>query len=1119
MKHARRLLPLLLILCFVVTFATTAVFAESGETSPPPTEATEPTEAPPTEESAEPTETPTEASDPAKRDVIDKPWEITRPESIYADSYFSNNVNAATLTYLSKDGITKVCYCIEPGVPITNAGVSAGFTSNEEIAAWNNLSDPQQAAIALVLAYGYPTVSFNDISTSGVAQKYGATQLIIWEIIDGVRNPYTFQASDMYCNYFNAGTYPTLYAVYNKIHTDLLRHDNYPSFTTQWLDLIGDHTYDLSYDAASGKYICILKDTETDTRYQTLPDYNFVSNIEGLTVTRTDNVTLRIECTPEVAVTLPSELTFSAVGKAVTADCDSTITVWEAAGTTDQKLVSSSGARDPVPVYFRLKVAAAGTMTMQKTSTCGAVEGYRFKIWHKESNKVWYGTADANGAIYQTDENGNHNSLGYTFEGLADGTYSVRELLSVAPDTSVFPDSWRVTVTDAGGNITYDHTFTKSELTKSNGDCSTPAFTVTGLTGGGKMTMVINNAPTLSDLEIVKTSPDGNVEGITFVVKDSVGTELWRGKSDANGKLTVPALEIGKTYIVEEIVPDGYAPQEPQNITIQAGTNRVSFQNIPLSSLQIVKKSPDGNIAGISFNVYFGDKNYENGTVMQTVVSGEDGTLQIDSLDAGIYWIEEIVPDGYAPQEAQRVELTYANNKEHPAVITFTNVPLSSLQIIKTSSDGKVSNISFNIYKGDADYENGAIWKTVKTGTTGTIQIDNLDAGVYWVEEIVPQGYEGEAPKRVEITQANTKNNPATVSFYNRLVLVLQIIKQSPDGNVAGITFNIYTSQPEYDNGAIWKTAVTDENGVILLDVAEAGIYVVEEVVPAGYQPQGSKTVMVSKDNTADNPAVVTFVNSPLTTLKIIKESPDGNVAGITFNIYSGRSMASATLLQTAQTDEHGVIEIYGLTVGTYWIEEIVPEGYAPQEPKHITLLSVHTASNPATVTFVNEPIRGLISVNKVNTANEPLSGATFLLEYSTDGGVTWTATRPASKEDNGMGTCVGVDENGKITTGADGKAVFKELLVIGVQYRLTETEAPAGYQLLAEPIGVAELTANEEKNYEIYLDVVNVPIFQLPPTGANGNIGFFVSIASIGSIASIFGLYMLLRKRNRAEV
>ena len=75
---------------------------------------------------------------------------------------------------------------------------------------------------------------------------------------------------------------------------------------------------------------------------------------------------------------------------------------------------------------------------------------------------------------------------------------------------------------------------------------------------------------------------------------------------------------------------------------------------------------------------------------------------------------------------------------------------------------------------------------------------------------------------------------------------------------------------------------------------------------------------------------------------------------------------------------------------------------------------------------------KGSITVHKVDVTGSPLAGAELMLETSTDG-KTWT-------------------EVGRVTTDSTGVAKW-ENLKIDVQYRVTETKAPAGYTLLTEPL------------------------------------------------------------------
>ncbi len=49
----------------------------------------------------------------------------------------------------------------------------------------------------------------------------------------------------------------------------------------------------------------------------------------------------------------------------------------------------------------------------------------------------------------------------------------------------------------------------------------------------------------LADMEILKTSPDGKVDGIAFTVTDSRGNVVGSGVTDQNGRLVVPGLTKG----------------------------------------------------------------------------------------------------------------------------------------------------------------------------------------------------------------------------------------------------------------------------------------------------------------------------------------------------------------------------------------------------------------------------------------------------------------------------------------------------------------------------------------------------------------------------------------------
>ena len=1134
-------------------------------------------------------------------------------------SYLAGATKTAStqaIDYKTINGV--VAYCIEPEMP----SYGTNYTQAEQYSAWMKLPRNMREAIGVAMAYGYPNFTLPNSTSYDYANEYGigssnyyaylntekyiATQLVIWELLAGIRStaaPYGLTGSASLRNSFD-GNWSTIRVAYDAIVANMAKHNSIPAYASP---NPSKYVYELTYNNSTGDYRYLLptdrQSTERDCKITLPAGIEYLRASDGVTV-------IGFKATPAAAAALPANgKTCSGESPFLSVSPDTAVVCWTCSNS--QTVATMPVGADPAKAYFTLKATTVGSVKIikssddgnnvgisfiiydvatqggtvwkqytttnengygvitaslapgrygvrevqddqtaryypqedkfvdvvagqtaevrfhntlkagtakiikssddgnnvgisfiiydvatqggtywkqftttyengygvitaslapgrygvrevqndqtaryypqedkfvdvvagqtaevrfhntlrpegmigQKTSPTGDVEGYCFKFYSWASGNVWYAKTDAKGNLCVSDSS--YSTLGSTtFTDLQDGDYTLLEVLSQKGAGLVFPDAWRVTVMDRNGSVTYDKTYTAADMTQdTNGDCRIQKAPITGLSGGGKLTMTINNAPLTADLEIIKTSPNGKVAGIEFYVTDSTGKEIGRDTTDANGKIVFPALVVGQTYTVTEVVKSGWiCENNNQKITIQAGTNTLKFVNKRLD-LKLIKKSPDGNTKNITFNVYQGNANYQNGTVWKTVSTGIDGSFTIQGIPAGDYWFREVPMDGYEKQPDQKVTVTTKNTYDNPAIVTFVNVPLSSLKIVKQSPDGKVKDITFNVYQGDTNYQNKKIMQTVVSGADGTIQIDKLTAGVYWIEEIVSDDYEEQEPQRVEVTTANTK----------------------------------------------------------------------------------------------DNPAIVTFVNVPLSALKIIKESEDGNVENITFNIYAGEeNYQNGTIFQTIVTGKDGSIQIDKLTAGVYWVQEIVPQGYIKQSDKKITLTTANTKDNPAVVKFDNWLQRGTISIEKTNTSGVAIEGATFLLEYSTDGGETWQKIRGATNDDYWVGTCTTLtdEDAGTVTTGSNGWAIFDDLVVYGVMYRVTETIAPPGYQLLADPVFTGEISANDKGIYEIYCNVVNTPKLQMPPTGGDGSIRLIGAVSMLIATSSLLGLALLLRRR-----
>lgn len=108
-------------------------------------------------------------------------------------------------------------------------------------------------------------------------------------------------------------------------------------------------------------------------------------------------------------------------------------------------------------------------------------------------------------------------------------------------------------------------------------------------------------------------------------------------------------------------------------------------------------------------------------------------------------------------------------------------------------------------------------------------------------------------------------------------------------------------------------------------------------------------------------------------------------------------------------------------------------------------------------------------------------------------------------------GTCTSAGlKNGRLISGADGLVEFTGLHPERL-YRLTETAAPDGYQLLADTAYEGGLPA--DKDLVIQLTVVNVPTFELPKTGSKSMLLMPISLALA---AALCGAILVIGKRKK---
>lgn len=340
----------------------------------------------------------------------------------------------------------------------------------------------------------------------------------------------------------------------------------------------------------------------------------------------------------------------------------------------------------------------------------------------------------------------------------------------------------------------------------------------------------------------------------------------------------------------------------------------------------------------------------------------------------------------------------------------------------------------------------------------------------------------------------------------------ISLTKTTEDGkDLSGWRFGIYSNSA--CTSLVSGPHTTDSSGKISVTGLSAGTYYVREL---GHMDSTKNALYYCSSTnpqkvtlTAGQTASVSFQNKLNTaSIKIVKVLPDGgSTAGWKFEVRS----ADNKLVGTYTTADDGTFLAGSLLPGSYTVKEILPEG-SPYicdlpNPKTITIRAGQTAE----VTFTNRMKPGEISIQKVDTLGRPLAGAEFLLEWSVDGS-QWTTVIFTDSLDVKEGTCTSEGlKDGKLTSGADGVVRFTGLYP-GCLYRVTETKAPEGYQLLTEPVHEGSIQVGKE--YFVQLTVVNAPVFELPMTGSTGS-RWQTGLQLVGASALLaFFLYLAFKKR-----
>ena len=287
-----------------------------------------------------------------------------------------------------------------------------------------------------------------------------------------------------------------------------------------------------------------------------------------------------------------------------------------------------------------------------------------------------------------------------------------------------------------------------------------------------------------------------------------------------------------------------------------------------------------------------------------------------------------------------------------------------------------------------------------------------------------------------------------------------------------GAGFRLYDA-----SGSQVAEGYTGTNGKLTFADLKLGSYTCKEFqAPTGYELDETAFPVTLTQN--GQVLKVTRENKLITgSIEILKVDADTKqpLSGVVYRLLDteGNKIADGT------TDANGKLIFDNLKPGEYSYQEIsTVDGYQLDETKYDFSLTSENLN--VKVTRENKPIKGSLIIHKVDVTGSPLAGAELLLETSTDG-KSWT-------------------EVSKLTTDKTGVAQWTDLK-LDTQYRVTETKAPAGYTLMAEPLFTGTLDSDSP---DITITACNSAGFVLPFTGGVGFTTYFL-FAALALMAGVY--------------
>ena len=398
----------------------------------------------------------------------------------------------------------------------------------------------------------------------------------------------------------------------------------------------------------------------------------------------------------------------------------------------------------------------------------------------------------------------------------------------------------------------------------------------------------------------------------------------------------------------------------------------------------------------------------------------------------------------------------YTGGRRDTLTITApTTLAGTDVSLYFTASAGSVSTVDLGFYEPYGSDRQKLVFVEMISGTTGQSQTLSItgsfaDLVINKVDSLTGMPLNG-----ASFQLFDSSGNAVKLSSFSERTGYLQA-----DTNGSS-TFTIATS------GSI---------GIANLPV---GSYELKEVsAPTGYAlSQGTISIVLSSENTADNPARYTIQNEPLAMqLEKVDASDKSSLANVSFKVKNASGAYLRFALQGDGsyyvtdsgtdhflTDAQGKASILYIPAGDYSLEEQQHPGFAPTGAQAFTVTSENALHYPSRIGVENWPL--YLSITKTDKHDGvALENVKFKLLDSTGNAMKFTLQEDGRYKVDASGEDV-------LSTDAEGKILVSH--IPNDSYSLVE-QVYDGYALLA-PVAVMVGTSNTE-DHPVEVSISNCP-------------------------------------------